>query len=91
MEPAAFRPERFLERTFKPYEYFPFGGGSRRCIGSAFAIHEMKLVLAALFTEHELELCEPREVRPARRSVTMGPKTGVRVRRPGARRVTSLA
>lgn len=90
-EPATFRPERFLERTFKPYEYFPFGGGSRRCIGSAFAVHEMKLVLAALFTEHELELCEPREVRPARRNVTMGPKSGVHVRRLGARRVTSLA
>jgi len=90
-EPAAFRPERFLERTYKPYEYFPFGGGSRRCIGAAFAVHEMKLVLAALFSEHELELCEPREVRPARRNVTMGPSTGIRVRRLGARRVISPA
>jgi cytochrome P450 len=90
-EPMAFRPERFLARTFKPYEYFPFGGGSRRCIGAAFAVHEMKLVLAALFSEHELELCEPREVRPARRNVTMGPSTGIRVRRVGPRRATPRA
>lgn len=88
-EPMAFRPERFLARTFKPYEYFPFGGGSRRCIGAAFAVHEMKLVLAALFNEHELELCEPREVHPARRNVTMGPATGIRVRHLGPRRVPS--
>src|SRR6185295_265908 len=29
-EPAAFRPERFLDRKFAPHEYLPFGGGARR-------------------------------------------------------------
>lgn len=79
-EPGAFRPGRFLERTFKPWEFFPFGGGARRCIGASFALHEMKQVLAVLVREHELELCEPGPVRPRRRNVTMGPSTGVRMR-----------
>src|SRR4028119_1003609 len=33
-EPKRFKPERFLERQFSPYEYLPFGGGNRRCIRS---------------------------------------------------------
>lgn len=40
-----FRPERFLERKFSPFEFVPFGGGHRRCIGAAFALAEMRLVL----------------------------------------------
>jgi cytochrome P450 len=44
-EPKRFKPERFLERQFSPYEYLPFGGSTRRCIGMAFALFEMKLVL----------------------------------------------
>jgi cytochrome P450 len=47
-EPEEFRPERFLERQFGPHEYMPFGGGYRRCLGAAFALYEMKLVLATI-------------------------------------------
>src|SRR5262249_22752429 len=32
-EPARFRPERFLESKPTPYEFLPFGGGVRRCLG----------------------------------------------------------
>lgn len=35
-EPKKFKPERFLERQFSPYEYLPFGGGTRRCIWPGF-------------------------------------------------------
>jgi cytochrome P450 family 110 len=31
--PMRFRPERFLERKYTPYEFLPFGGGARRCLG----------------------------------------------------------
>src|SRR6185295_13906860 len=41
-EPEVFRPERFLERDYSPFEYLPFGGGARRCIGMSFALHQMK-------------------------------------------------
>ncbi len=52
-EPAAFRPERWLdgapEATARPkFAFFPFGGGARVCIGEAFAWMEGTLVLATL-------------------------------------------
>ena len=55
-EPDVFRPERFL--GFKPaaWEWLPFGGGLRRCIGAAFAIYEMKMVLSALLPRVEMRL-----------------------------------
>ena len=49
-EPLAFRPERFLSRRFSPYEYFPFGGSNRRCLGTTLAPMEMKLVLATILS-----------------------------------------
>jgi cytochrome P450 len=78
-EPKRFKPERFLERQFSPYEYLPFGGGNRRCIGSAFAMFEMKLVLAKVLSRYSLELAENSPVMPVRRGVTMAPAGGVRL------------
>lgn len=83
-EPAAFRPERFLERKPTAFEHLPFGGGHRRCIGAAFAVHEMRLVLATMVAEHDVELVHHDE-RPIRRSVTMAPAHGVPVRVIGRR------
>jgi cytochrome P450 len=78
-EPQRFRPERFLERQYSPFEYLPFGGGPHRCIGAAFALYEMKLVLATLLVQHDLRLVDNRELRPRRRSVTFGPGGGVKM------------
>ncbi|MEG5066084.1 cytochrome P450 [Microcoleus sp. B3-A4] len=78
-EPKRFKPERFLERQFSPYEYLPFGGGNRRCIGAAFAMFEMKLVLAKVLSRYSLELAENRPVLPVRRGLTMAPAGGVRL------------
>src|SRR5262249_34869756 len=44
-EPYAFRPERFIEDQTDTYSWIPFGGGTRRCIGAAFAQFEMRVVL----------------------------------------------
>lgn len=71
--PKEFRPERFLERQFSPYEYLPFGGGNRRCIGSAFALFEMKLVLFTILSQVNLALVQPRPLRPVRRGLTLAP------------------
>ena len=76
-EPKRFKPERFLERQFSPYEYLPFGGGNRRCIGMAFAMFEMKLVLAKVLSRYSLELAKNSSVMPVRRGVTMAPAGGV--------------
>ena len=79
-EPNQFKPERFLEKQFSPYEYLPFGGGNRRCIGAAFAMFEMKLVLAKVLSRYSFELAENRPVLPVRRGLTMTPAGGVRLR-----------
>ena len=76
-EPDLFKPERFLERQFSPYEYLPFGGGSRRCIGMALAQLEMKLVIVELLSGCQLELASKSPAIPARRGVTLGPKGGI--------------
>ncbi len=72
-DPQQFKPERFLERQFSPYEYIPFGGGNRRCIGMALAQFEMKLVLATLLSRYQLAMVTPGEVKPVRRGVTLAP------------------
>jgi cytochrome P450 family 110 len=71
--PDEFRPERFLERRYSPYEYLPFGGGVRRCIGMAFAQFEMKLVISGILLGFELALADTRSVRLVRRGVVSGP------------------
>ena len=71
--PDEFRPERFLERRYSPFEYLPFGGGVRRCIGMAFAQFEMKLVISSILSGFELALADSRSVRPVRRGLTSGP------------------
>lgn len=72
-EPKQFKPERFLERQFSPYEYLPFGGGNRRCLGYAFALFEMKLVLATILSNWQLELADSKPVKPVRRGLLMSP------------------
>jgi cytochrome P450 len=71
-EPDHFKPERFLERRFSAFEYLPFGGGARRCIGMAFAQFEMKLVINRILSRFELALADKRPVRPVRRGLTAG-------------------
>ncbi len=74
-----FKPERFLERQFSPYEFMPFGGGARGCIGNALATFEMKLVLATILSRYQLALADNRPERPRRRGVTLAPGGGVKM------------
>lgn len=74
-----FKPERFLNQKFLPYEYLPFGGGVRGCIGMAFSMLEMKLVLATILSRYQLALIQPRPVQPVRRGITIVPSGGVPV------------
>jgi cytochrome P450 family 110 len=84
-EPEQFKPERFLQRQFSPYEFLPFGGGIRRCIGEALALFEMKLVLATIVSRYQLSLTRQEPERPQRRGVTYAPKTGVEMMMHGDR------
>ena len=74
-----FQPERFLERQFAMSEYLPFGGGNRRCIGMAFALFEIKSVLATVLSNWEMELAESEPVQPIRKGLLSAPKGGVRM------------
>lgn len=80
-----FKPERFLERQFSPYEFIPFGGGVRRCVGYALAQFEMKLVLATAISRYKLELLDNKPEKPQRRGVLLAPARGVRMKMNGVR------
>jgi cytochrome P450 family 110 len=77
-DPDRFIPERFIRRTYSPFEFLPFGGSHRRCLGAAFSDYQMRIALAAVVTGWEFELagneCE------VRRNIAMGPRHGVRLR-----------
>ncbi|MEA5540785.1 cytochrome P450 [Limnoraphis robusta Tam1] len=72
-----FQPERFLQRQYSPYEFLPFGGGVRLCLGYALAMLEMKLVLASILSKYNLELASHQPIKPMRRGGTLAPSNGV--------------
>jgi len=78
-DPTAFRPERFLNGAPEPYSWVPFGGGTRRCLGAAFATLEMREVLRAVATRFTLRPDRPQGERMRRRSVTLAPARGGKV------------
>jgi cytochrome P450 family 110 len=55
-DPDRFSPERFLDQRISPFEYAPFGGGHRRCIGAAFAVSELAIAIGTILTTLELEM-----------------------------------
>jgi cytochrome P450 len=75
-EPNVFNPSRFLDTKPATYTWLPFGGGRRHCIGAAFAVLEMKVVLA------RFDLRPAGSAKPeiaARRSLTASPDRGASV------------
>jgi cytochrome P450 len=80
-EPEAFRPGRWaddLARRLPRYAYFPFGGGPRQCIGSAFAMMEAVLLLATIAQRYQLSLVAGQRVTPTP-YVTLRPEPGIRM------------
>ncbi len=77
-EPERFRPERFLERQPGRYTWIPFGGGPRGCLGAAFALCEIKVVLRVLMEQARLSATDQRDEDIVRRGVGFSPKQGAR-------------
>ena len=74
----AFRPQRFLGLKPNPFVWTPFGGGVRRCIGMAFALYEMKIVLATVLRRRRLKLAGAKP-EPVRRGFFLVPRGGAEI------------
>ncbi|KAL8403706.1 hypothetical protein RB594_008816 [Gaeumannomyces avenae] len=51
-DPAVFSPERWFGWQPRPWQYIPFNGGPRICIGQQFALTEMGYVLVRMFQRY---------------------------------------
>jgi cytochrome P450 len=78
-DPERFLPDRFVGTRPAPYEFFPFGGGLRRCLGMAFALYEMRIVLAEMLARVAIRPVPGVRIRPVRRSITLTPSGGMPV------------
>ena len=81
-EPEQFKPERWtseFKASLTPFAYFPFGGGSRRCIGEGFAWTEAILLLSTLCRNWRVRLDQSNAVEPLA-LFTLRPKNGIRMR-----------
>jgi len=87
--PHRFDPDRFVGTRPDTYQWIPFGGGARRCIGAAFAQMEMNVVLRTLLRDFTLNPTSERGERWHSRGVAFCPAKGGRAvvhRRGGERR-----
>ncbi len=75
-QPYEFRPERFVDDGPETYGWIPFGGGTRRCIGAAFAELEMRVVLSTILSRATLRPASEKPERMVRRNVTLSPRGG---------------
>ena len=73
-----FDPDRFTSSRPDTYQWVPFGGGARRCIGAAFAHMEMNVVLHTLLRDFTLEPTSERDERWHSRGIASCPAKGGR-------------
>jgi sterol 14-demethylase len=81
-DPDAFDPDRFApprEEDKRDFAYIPFGGGRHKCMGNAFALLQVKAILAILLRRYTFELVQPR-VESDFHGLVVGPREPCRVR-----------
>ena len=76
--PERFDPDRFVG-TRAPTAWIPFGGGTRRCIGAAFANVEMDVVLRTILQHFVIETDDAAEEKVHFRGIAFTPKDGGRI------------
>ena len=76
-EPFSFNPERFIDHTHSPYQYFPFGGGVRHCIGSHFAKLQSRVIVKEILLNYELSIAPKYQARAIRHGLTFVPYKGL--------------
>ncbi|MEU4254016.1 cytochrome P450 [Amycolatopsis sp. NPDC026612] len=75
---ATFDPHRFEGARPDLYQWIPFGGGTRRCLGAAFATMEMTVVLRTLLRDFILVPTQEPGERWHSRGVAYAPAKGGR-------------
>jgi len=75
-EPNRFNPKRWETIAPSPYEYLPFSAGSRRCIGSEFALLTMKISLGMICQRFKFRVV-PGSTIDRRVNITLSPKRGM--------------
>lgn len=73
-----FDPQRFVGTKPDLYQWIPFGGGTRRCLGAAFANMEMDVVLRTMLRDVSLVPTEQPSERWHSRGVANAPRNGGR-------------
>jgi cytochrome P450 len=76
--PHAFDPGRFLDARPDLYQWIPFGGGTRRCLGAAFATMELNVVLRTMLRDVTLVPTDEPGERWYSRGVANAPARGGR-------------
>jgi sterol 14-demethylase len=76
-DPSRYAPGRGEDQT--PFAYIPFGGGRHKCMGNAFALLQIKTILAMLLRRYELELYGD-TIEPDFQGLVVGPKRPCRLR-----------
>lgn len=84
-DPLRFDATRFLGRRVSPSHYLPFGGGSRRCLGSQLGHLEIRMIAAALLRRREWHCVNPRAGVLRLRGHAMAPSARLRMRVTGCR------
>ena len=77
--PESFDPDRIAPEntgSWHRYQYFPFGGGPRKCIGHEFAMLEMTIIVAMVTQLFRLDLVPGHPVDP-KPMVTLRPRYGM--------------
>lgn len=75
-ESHAFKPDRFLERKFAQYEYLPYGGGVRSCVGEMLARYEFTVAVAAILERWRVQTTDAPPMRPVRHGTLLAPPDG---------------
>ncbi|MEZ0351368.1 cytochrome P450 [Mycobacterium sp. pR1184] len=78
-DPGRFDPQRFIGNKPSALSWIPFGGGTRRCVGAAFANMEMDVVLRTVLRHFTIETTDAPGERWHSRGVAFIPKDGGRV------------
>jgi len=81
-DPLSFDPDRFApagKATFPKFVYFPFGAGSRQCIGESLAWMESSLMLTIIAQKWRLHLVPGHKVEP-QALITLRPKFGMKMK-----------